>query len=145
MLTVGYTRSRIPPWGLEGGNEGSCNYVEVLRKDGGRERYAIATGIALKAGDVIRVVTGNGAGFGDPKARDPAAVAADVANGYVTAERARAVYGYGGCHLSSPRKRGPSNHWRRGARATGPHLRKFQRSPSFFEPPSFTRSPLARG
>ncbi|HET9069280.1 MAG TPA: hypothetical protein VFN28_11605, partial [Amaricoccus sp.] len=47
-----------------------------LRKAGGRERYAIATGIALNAGDVIRVITGNGAGFGDPKARDPAAVAA---------------------------------------------------------------------
>ncbi len=44
-MTVGYTRSRIPPWGLEGGNDGTCNYVEVLRTDGRRERYAIATGV----------------------------------------------------------------------------------------------------
>ena len=93
-MTVGYTRSRIPPWGLEGGNDGTCNYVEVLRTDGKRERYAIATGVALNAGDVIRVTTGNGAGYGDPKARDPAAIAGDIANGYVTAERAQEVYGY---------------------------------------------------
>ena len=95
-MTVGYTRSRIPPWGLEGGKDGTCNYVEVLRTDGRRERYAIATGVALNKGDVIRVTTGNGAGFGDPKERDAAAIAEDIAGGYVTAERAKAVYGYGG-------------------------------------------------
>jgi N-methylhydantoinase B len=95
-MTVGYTRSRIPPWGLEGGRDGTCNFVEVIRKDGGGERYAIATGIALKAGDVIRIHTGNGAGFGDPSLRDRAAIADDLRNGYVTPERAREVYGYDG-------------------------------------------------
>jgi N-methylhydantoinase B len=94
-MTVGYTRSRIPPWGLEGGKDGTCNFVEVIRKGGGSERYAIATGVALRAGDVIRVHTGNGAGFGDPKERDPAAIAEDIRNGYLTKERAKAVYGYG--------------------------------------------------
>ena len=32
FLTLGYTRSRILPWSLDGGNEGSANYALVLRK-----------------------------------------------------------------------------------------------------------------
>ena len=31
FLTAGYTRSRIKPWALEGGQEGSGNYVEVIK------------------------------------------------------------------------------------------------------------------
>jgi N-methylhydantoinase B len=42
---------------------------------------------------VIRVVTGNGGGSGDPKRRDPEKVRADIRNGLITPERAKAVYG----------------------------------------------------
>ena len=42
---------------------------------------------------MIRVVTGNGGGFGDPKRRDPDLVRRDVRNGLISAERAREVYG----------------------------------------------------
>ena len=42
---------------------------------------------------MIRIVTGNGGGYGDPLERDPAAVADDIKNGYLTADRAKAVYG----------------------------------------------------
>ena len=45
-------------------------------------------------GDVIRIRTGNGGGFGDPRDRSRAAVEADVRNGLLSAERAREVYGY---------------------------------------------------
>lgn len=93
FLTLGYTRSRILPWSLDGGNEGSANYALVLRKDGTLERYAFASGIRVDTGDVIRVITGAGGGVGDPKERDPALVREDIRNGYLTAERARAVYG----------------------------------------------------
>jgi N-methylhydantoinase B len=37
--------------------------------------------------------TGGGGGFGDARERDPARVAADVRDGYVTAEAARRDYG----------------------------------------------------
>ncbi|MBX8814629.1 hypothetical protein HBA91_18595, partial [Ochrobactrum sp. MR34] len=46
--------------------------------------------------DVIRVVTGNGGGFGDPKERDQTLVAQDIRNGVLSLERARSVYGYQG-------------------------------------------------
>ncbi|MBA8845771.1 MULTISPECIES: hydantoinase B/oxoprolinase family protein [Brucella/Ochrobactrum group] len=93
FLTLGYTRSRILPWSLDGGNEGSANYALVLRKNGESERYAFASGIRVDKDDVIRVITGAGGGFGNPKERDPALVLEDIRNEYVTAERARAIYG----------------------------------------------------
>ncbi|MFI3905435.1 hydantoinase B/oxoprolinase family protein [Ochrobactrum sp. S1502_03] len=93
FLTLGYTRSRIVPWSLDGGNEGSANYALVLRKNGESERYAFASGIRVDKDDVIRVITGAGGGFGNPKERDPALVLEDIRNEYVTAERARAIYG----------------------------------------------------
>ncbi|AKS09917.1 hydantoinase B/oxoprolinase family protein [Pseudomonas trivialis] len=93
FMTCGYTRSVIPPWGLEQGAEGTPNYVEVVRSDGECQRYSMASGIALNAGDLVRVRTGAGGGYGPASQRDPHAVRADVKNGYVDAETAQSVYG----------------------------------------------------
>jgi N-methylhydantoinase B len=93
FLTAGYTRSRILPWALDGGNEGSANYVEVLRRGGGTERYSFVSGLNVDKDDVIRIHTASGGGIGDPKLRDPKAVAEDVRNGFITPERATQVYG----------------------------------------------------
>lgn len=94
FLTAGYTRSKFPPWALDGGREGSPNYVRYMGKDGTDQRYAFVSGLTTHTGDVIRVVTGTGGGIGDPKERDRALVAEDVRNGLITPERAREVYGY---------------------------------------------------
>lgn len=94
FLTAGYTRYVVKPWALEGANEGSGNYVDVIRPDGGEERYSFVSGLTVNTDDVIRVVTASGGGFGDPKKRDPKAVAQDVRNGFITADRAQEVYGY---------------------------------------------------
>ena len=93
FLTAGYTRSRILPWALDGGREGSANYVQVLRTNGTTERYSFASGVTINKDDVVRIVTGAGGGLGDPHKRDRAAVAEDIRNGFVTPERAREVYG----------------------------------------------------
>ena len=94
FMTVGYTRSRIPPWGLEGGADGTTNSVEVIRASGKCERYAIATGVIVNNGDIIRIRTGTGGGYGDPRKRDKAAILSDIKNGYLTPERAREIYGF---------------------------------------------------
>ena len=44
-------------------------------------------------GEVIRLWGGGGGGFGEPFERDPEMVAADVAAGLVSPERAREIYG----------------------------------------------------
>ena len=93
FLTMAYTRSKFPAWGLDGGNEGSPNYVEFIPREGERRRFALVSGLKTRRDDVIRVVTGNGGGFGDPRKRDPDLVRRDVRNGLISAERAREVYG----------------------------------------------------
>lgn len=92
-FTAAYTRSKFPPWPLKGGRPGSPNYVEILRKDGSRERYSVAPGLTLQAGEVIRIMTGTGAGWGDPMERDLELVRDDLKNGYITEEQANKYYG----------------------------------------------------
>ncbi|MEM9056393.1 MAG: hydantoinase B/oxoprolinase family protein [Pseudomonadota bacterium] len=96
FLTASYTRSKHPPWALGGGREGSPNVVQVLRRDGSREEYAFVSGLTMMKDDVIRIVTGNGGGLGDPAERDPDAVREDVRNELITPDRAAQVYGYDG-------------------------------------------------
>jgi len=91
-VTCGYTRSRFPPWGLQGGAQGSPNYIEIRRRDGRVERYAYADGIVLEQDDVIAIVTGNGGGYGEAKQRPRAQVERDLREGYITLEAARSVY-----------------------------------------------------
>jgi N-methylhydantoinase B len=93
FLTCGYTRSRVPPWGLASGGPGSLNYVEVHRSNGATERYAFATGVRLNKDDVVRIVTGNGGGFGDPHLRSKEALRVDLLNGYLTPGEIAQVYG----------------------------------------------------
>ncbi len=92
-LTMAYVRSENGPWGLEGGNRGSTNYVNVVRKSGETQRYSVCTALPLNEGDVVQVVTANGGGFGDPANRPKEKVLDDIKNGYVTYERAQEVYG----------------------------------------------------
>ena len=94
FLTVGYTRSRFPAWGIDGGREGSPNYVEFRPKSGERQRFAFVSGLPTSKDDVIRVVTGNGGGAGDPFERDREKVETDIKNGLLTAARAKEVYGF---------------------------------------------------
>ena len=65
----------------------------MIRKDGSIEEYAVVTALAVNEGDVIRIHTGNGGGYGDPRRRLREHVLDDLRNGYLTEEQARTVYG----------------------------------------------------
>ena len=93
FLNCAYTRSRHLPWPLAGGREGSPNYVEVLRSNGATERHAVVTALDVGNGDVIRIHTGNGGGYGSPRRRRRELVLEDLRNDYVTEETAGSVYG----------------------------------------------------
>jgi N-methylhydantoinase B len=92
FLTCVYTRSIHPPWGQEGGCDGSPNFVEVVRADGAVERHAVVTTLAVGEGDVIRIHTGNGGGYGIPSERPRERVLDDLRNGFVGPDVAAAVY-----------------------------------------------------
>jgi N-methylhydantoinase B len=92
-LTVAYTRSRIPPWPLEGGCQGSPNHVLIVRANGATERYSVVSGLTLNTDDIIQVMTGTGAGWGNPMQRSLELVREDLKNGFITEEQANRYYG----------------------------------------------------
>ena len=92
-LTAKYTRRVTPPWGMCGGGEGSLNRLEILHEDGTVQVLDSASNRPLRRGDIVRIVTANGGGFGDPRDRPTSAVLEDLRNGYVTPKEARDVYG----------------------------------------------------
>ena len=52
-----------------------------------------ATQHPIAAGEVVRIKTGGGGGYGPPSERAPDAIRRDVREGYVSAEAARRDYG----------------------------------------------------
>jgi N-methylhydantoinase B len=86
---------RFGPQGALGGGDGGRNRVEVIR--GGEtfvpEHLSKAQDIPLAPGDRVRVRTPGGGGYGDPRARDRAAVAEDVRLGRYSAGEAERLYG----------------------------------------------------
>jgi N-methylhydantoinase B len=93
FFTCAYTRNRNLPWSLAGGRDGAPNYAEVLRTDGTVERFAVVTALEVNEGDVIRIHTGSGGGYGDPGLRSRALVLEDIRDDIVTSAEARAIYG----------------------------------------------------
>ncbi|MEM4218144.1 MAG: hydantoinase B/oxoprolinase family protein, partial [Candidatus Methanomethylicaceae archaeon] len=92
-FTVSIGRSKFPPWGVAGGNNGTPNHC-VIFKHGEQPRVVrkIAA-LRLKKGEVVSLRSGGGGGWGDPLERDPERVKMDVKNEYITLEVARDVYG----------------------------------------------------
>jgi N-methylhydantoinase B len=86
---------RTGPLGALGGEDGGVNTVAIERNGETYRPQHLSKDqdIELAPGDVIRVSTPGGGGYGDPFTRDPAKVAADVARGYYTVEEAERRYG----------------------------------------------------
>jgi len=86
-------KARFPPWGLFGGEAARpARYVLNPDTPQARELPSKIT-FQLAPGDVVSVQTPGGGGTQSPLARPAEAVAGDVAQGKISAERARAVYG----------------------------------------------------
>jgi N-methylhydantoinase B len=86
---------RTGPQGVLGGMDGGVNKVSIERRRGTYRPPHLSKDqdIELEPGDVIRVSTPGGGGYGDPGARDPAKVARDIARGYYTPEQANRLFG----------------------------------------------------
>ena len=81
-------------WGLFGGEPGRCAALLVRRA--GTDRFvdfcegfgtvspSKLAGVVLREGDVVRLESAGGGGFGDPRERDPALVSRDLHDGLVT-------------------------------------------------------------
>lgn len=83
-----------PPWGVQGGEAGRPG--RFLLNPGTpeeRELPRLAQGIPVRRGDVVRLESTGGGGWGDPFEREPWRVRQDVLGGFVSAEGARRDYG----------------------------------------------------
>jgi N-methylhydantoinase B len=101
QITANADRHVTPPPGLFGGGDGAANRFGVIRDEKDqtfKEWFGIPSSskfsnMPLRAGDVLVVTQGGGGGYGDPLLRDPALVAADVRDGYVSLRRVLKDYG----------------------------------------------------
>ena len=84
----------VAPYGVSGGRAGRTGRV-ILNPGtpGERELAPQGDGVVLRKGDLLRLETCGGGGWGDPFTRDPERVRQDVARGFVTARGAREDYG----------------------------------------------------
>jgi N-methylhydantoinase B len=94
-LTTTFGRHRFPPWGGAGGADGSVNGAAVIRA--GEQAPAVWRGkfarYPLGRDDLVRLVTGVGGGYGDPRTRDPLLTAQDVRDELLGPGAARNTYG----------------------------------------------------
>ncbi|OGL18275.1 MAG: hypothetical protein A3F92_04030 [Candidatus Rokubacteria bacterium RIFCSPLOWO2_12_FULL_71_22] len=96
QLSVLAEKAVLPPFGVCGGASGAPNRFYVRRDGQAVEPSSLpgkVGGFPLVSADVVLMESSGGGGFGDPLARDPALVAADVAEGYVTPGAAERIYG----------------------------------------------------
>ena len=95
-MTMHGDRAEVTPFGLAGGTNGGPNILRLRRASTPETEEELgmhAMGIRLQPGDRLIYRSNGGGGFGDPLARDPAAVLADVEQGWVSPEKAERVYG----------------------------------------------------
>jgi N-methylhydantoinase B/oxoprolinase/acetone carboxylase alpha subunit len=95
-LTHRGERHYTPAHGEDGGAPGAVARSVILRAGGGEEEIPSKIRTTLRPGDRLVVETAGGGGMGAPGKRDRALVAEDVGNGKVSAEAARALYGWRG-------------------------------------------------
>lgn len=92
-LTATFGRHKFVPWGAAGGHPGSRNEVRIFHADGREVVIGKCARYPLKHGEVARLVTGTGGGWGSPLERPVEAVIEDVRDGYMSLEQAKQDYG----------------------------------------------------
>ena len=65
----------------------------IIERADGTTQSALKDVVMLKAGDRVRMLTGGGGGYGDPKRRSRDRVLTDLARGYISTVAACEVYG----------------------------------------------------
>jgi N-methylhydantoinase B len=82
------------PWAFAGGGEGRPAELRLIHRNGAAESLpSKVPHMRVMAGERFTCVGPAGGGYGDPLKRDPASVADDVADGFVSADTAKKDYG----------------------------------------------------
>ena len=95
-LSVLSDKNVIPPYSVKGATNPAANRFVVVRDGSIVEPSPIpgkVTGFPMGPGDVVRMETSGGGGYGDPLKRDPEAARRDVKDETLTVEQAELRYG----------------------------------------------------
>jgi N-methylhydantoinase B len=83
----------VPPQGVHGGLPGSAAATYLIDLDGTRTKQPNVCTLEIIRGERVYGLDCGGGGYGNPKERDPERVREDVAEGWVSEEAAREIYG----------------------------------------------------
>jgi N-methylhydantoinase B len=93
-LWANFDRIGCPPWGVQGGKAGKSGHVLIYKNGDQKPELLYKTeNRPLQAGDRVRMSTGGGGGYGDPRRRATELILRDVTRGLVSLESARDDYG----------------------------------------------------
>ena len=94
MVSMRIDGVAYPPWGVAGGMmAGPGRAVVNPGRPDERVLQPLSDGNIVRAGDIVRIETGGGGGWGHPFDREAERVLADVAGGFVSVEAAERDYG----------------------------------------------------
>ena len=86
-------RTKSAPFGLAGGKAGATARIAIETPDGTVRELNSKGGFPAPGGSRILLEVPGSGGFGPAEDRDPVQLAADVKDGYVSAEGAKRDYG----------------------------------------------------
>jgi N-methylhydantoinase B len=93
-LWANFDRIGCPPWGVQGAKAGKSGQVLIYKNGDQQPELLYKTeNRPLQAGDRVRMSTGGGGGYGDPRERPAELVKRDISRGFVSRESARNDYG----------------------------------------------------
>ena len=95
MLTLLGDRHKFAPYGVFGGGSATVGQ-SIVYSDNEEKVLGSKEVTMLKRDDVVSLRTSGAGGYGPPSERDPTLIERDIADGYVTEEKAREAYGRGG-------------------------------------------------
>jgi N-methylhydantoinase B len=88
-----FNKTRFPPKGVAGGGAGTRARFVVRAGTDQEYETAASARVDLQAGERFLLQSAGGGGYGDPRERERSAIAADIAEGYVSKEAALRDYG----------------------------------------------------
>ena len=86
-------RYQVPTFGILGGGSPPSNWAWINPDSENSKDVCRATSVPLRQGDLVRLVTSGGGGYGDPLERDPELVRSDAMKGLITVRHAEEIYG----------------------------------------------------
>jgi N-methylhydantoinase B len=92
-LWANFDRIGCPPWGVQGARRGKSGQVLIYKNSNPEPELLYKTeNRQLQAGDRVRMSTGGGGGYGNPRERPVELVERDVIRGFISPESARTDY-----------------------------------------------------